>query len=134
MSTVGKVLVVAQLAFSVLLMGFAAGVGSVQTNWKKQFNAQAATLTKTTADLNSQKTANQKLQDKATANEKALKDTADRARGAPDATKVQVTQLQRKLNQTSIELENMRAEAKIAGDEARARRDEAVSMRAINAE
>ena len=30
MSTVGKVLVVAQLAFSVLLMGFAAGVGSTR--------------------------------------------------------------------------------------------------------
>jgi hypothetical protein len=134
MSTVGKVLVVAQLAFSVLLMGFAAGVGSVQTNWKNKFNVQAGALTKATTDLNNQKTANKELQDKATANEKALKDAADRAQGTADAAKVQVTQLQRQLNQTRTELQNVRSEAQIAGDEARARRDEAVSMRAINAE
>jgi hypothetical protein len=134
MSTVGKVLVIAQLAFSVLLMAFAGGVYSVQTNWKTQFKAEESKLAKATTDLNSQKTANQKLQDKATANEKALKDAADRAQGAADAAKVQVTQQQRQLNQTRTELENMRAEARIAGEEARARRDEAVSMRAINAE
>jgi hypothetical protein len=134
MSTVGKVLVIAQLAFSVLLMAFAGGVYSVQTNWKTKFKAEETKSTKATNDFNSQKTANQKLQDKAIANEKALKDAADRAQGAADAAKVQVTQQQRQLNQTRTELENMRAEARIAGDEARARRDEAVSMRAINAE
>jgi hypothetical protein len=134
MSTVGKVLVVAQLAFSVLLMGFAAGVGSVQTNWRKKATDFEKQVTKTTSELNSQKTANSTLQTKAAATEKTLKDAADKAQGTADAAKVQVTQLQRQLNQTRTELENVRAEAKIAGEEARARRDEAVNMRAINSE
>jgi hypothetical protein len=134
MSTVGKVLVVAQLAFSVLLMGFAGGVYSVQTNWKKQATEAQDKLKKSDTQLGSTKQAAQKAQDTAVATQKALKDAADRAQGAADATKVQVTQLQRQLTQTRTELENMRAEAKIAGEEARARRDEAVSMRAINAE
>jgi hypothetical protein len=134
MSTVGKVLVVAQIAFSVLLMAFAGAVYSVQTNWKKQATGAQTQLTKATNDLAAEKSREQKALDKAVANEKALKDAADRAQGAADAAKAQVTQTQRQLQQTRTELESIRAEAKIAGDEARARRDEAVSMRQINAE
>ena len=134
MSTVGKVLVVAQIAFSILLMAFAAGVGSVQTNWKKKAETAEKSLATTTKQLTDAKQANQKDKDKAVATEKALKDAADRSQGTADAAKVQVTQLQRQLTQTRTELENIRAEAKIAGEESRARRDEAVSMRQINAE
>jgi len=134
MSTVGKVLVVAQIAFSILLMAFAAGVGSVQTNWKKKADAAEKTLATTTKQLTDAKSLSQKDKDKAVATEKALKDAADRAQGTADATKAQVTRLQRELTQTRTELENIRAEAKIAGEESRARRDEAVSMRQINAE
>ena len=47
MSTVGKVLVVAQIAFSVLLMAFAAGVSSVQTNWKQREQTAKKELEKT---------------------------------------------------------------------------------------
>lgn len=134
MSTVGKVLVVAQIAFSVLLMAFAGGVYSVQTNWKKQATDAQAQLKKTTGDLGAAKAVAQKDKDTAVAAQKALKDAADRSQGAADASKVQVKQLQGQLTQTRTELENMRAEAKIAGEEARSRRDEAVSMRQINAE
>jgi hypothetical protein len=134
MSTVGKVLVVAQIAFSILLMAFAAGVGTVQTNWKKKADASEKSLATTTKQLTDAKSLSQKDKDKAVATEKSLKDAADRAQGTADAAKVQVTQLQRQLTQTRTELENIRAEAKIAGEESRARRDEAVSMRQINAE
>jgi hypothetical protein len=134
MSTVGKVLVVAQLAFSVLLMGFAGGVYSVQTNWRKKANETQTKLDKADKDLRDEKQREQKAQDTAVANAKALKDAADRAQGAVDAGKIQITQLQRQNQQTKTELENLRAEAKIAGEEARARRDEAVNMRSINAE
>jgi hypothetical protein len=134
MSTVGKVLVVAQIAFSILLMAFAAGVGSVQTNWKKKADTAEKSLATTTKQLTDAKSLSQKDKDKAVATEKALKDAADRSQGAADTAKVQVTQLQRQLTQTRTELENIRAEAKIAGEESRARRDEAVSMRQINAE
>jgi hypothetical protein len=134
MSTVGKVLVVAQIAFSVLLMAFAGGVYSVQTNWKKQATEAQTKLKKADADLLSAKSAAEKDKNKAVANEKTLKDAADRAQGAADAAKVQITQLQRQLTQTRTELENVRAEDKIAGEEARARRDEALSLRQINAD
>ncbi|HEV8067380.1 MAG TPA: hypothetical protein VGP76_06570 [Planctomycetaceae bacterium] len=134
MSTVGKVLVVAQIAFSILLMAFAAGVGSVQTNWKKKAETAEKSLATTTKQLTDAKSLSQKDKDKAVATEKSLKDAADRAQGTADATKAQVTRLQRDLTQTRTELENIRAEAKIAGEESRARRDEAVSMRQINAE
>src|SRR5580704_7568953 len=134
MSTVGKVLVVAQIAFSILLMAFAAGVGSVQTNWKKKADTAEKSLATTTKQLTDAKSLSQKDKDKAVATEKSLKDAANLAQGAADASKVQVKQLQGQLTQTRTELENMRAEAKIAGEEARSRRDEAVSMRQINAE
>jgi len=132
MSTVGKVLVVAQIAFSILLMAFAGGVYSVQTNWKIQAKDANGKLKKASDDLAAAKSAIQKEKDAAAATAKTLKDVADRAQGAADAAKVQITQLQRQLTQDRSELENMRAEAKIAGEEARARRDEAVSMRQIN--
>jgi hypothetical protein len=134
MSTVGKVLVVAQLAFSVLLMAFAGGVYSVQTNWKIKAGEAQKKLDKATADLSAEKSRAVKAQDKATATEKVLKDDASRFQAAADAAKSDITRLQKTLTQTRTELENMRAEAKIAGEEARARRDEAVSMRSINSD
>jgi hypothetical protein len=134
MSTVGKVLVVAQIAFSVLLMAFAGGVYSVQTNWKTKADAAQKTLDKSTADLAAEKSRALKAHDTAVAMEKTLKDEAARAQGAADAGKAEIARMQRTLTQTKTELENMRSEAKIAGEEARARRDEAVSMRAINGE
>jgi len=134
MSTVGKVLVVAQIAFSVLLMGFAAGIGSVQTNWKKKADEAQKKLDTAEKQLKTAKETALKDKDKAVATEKTLKDAADKSQGAADAAKVQITQLQRQLTQTRTELENVRAEAKIGGEEARARRDEAISMRQINSD
>jgi hypothetical protein len=106
----------------------------VQTNWKKKADAAEKSLATTTKQLTDAKSLSQKDKDKAVATEKSLKDAADRAQGTADAAKVQVAQLQRQLTQTRTELENVRTEDKIAGEEARARRDEAVSMRQINAE
>jgi hypothetical protein len=132
MSLVGKVLVVAQLVFSLLLMAFAGGVSSVQTNWKQQagkFEKDLKTAQGKAASLTQE---NQKLQDTRVAMEKSLKDAADKARGEADAARDKVKQLDTQLQQSKTELENMRAEAKISGEEARSRRDEAVSLRAIN--
>ncbi len=134
MSTVGKVLVVAQLAFSILLMAFAGGVYSVQTNWKTKTSDVQKKLDTASKQLSEAKSIAQKDKDKAVANEKALKDEAARAQGGLDAAKAEINRSSRTLTQTKTELENMRSEAKIAGEEARSRRDEAVSMRAINNE
>jgi len=73
MSTVGKVLVVAQIAFSILLMAFAAGVGSVQTNWKKKADAAEKSLATTTKQLTDAKSLSQKDKDKAVATENRSK-------------------------------------------------------------
>jgi hypothetical protein len=132
MSTVGKALVVAQLAFSVLLMAFAAGVSSVQTNWHDAYKKTDAELKKTQGDLNTlrdQKKADDTAHD---GQVKSLKDAAAKAEGLAAATQQKNQQLGTQLTQARTELENVRAEAKIAADEARARRDEAVTLRAIN--
>jgi hypothetical protein len=134
MSTVGKVLIVAQIGFSILLMAFAAGVSSVQTNWKAREKTAREELGKTKAALD---TAQNSLQKERTANVaavKGLQNAADKARGEADASKTKNKQLQAQLTQARTELENTRAEADIAGQEARARRDEAVSLRDINAQ
>src|SRR5580704_4931606 len=134
MSTVGKVLVVAQIGFSVLLMAFAAGVSSVQTNWKQKEKTVREQLDKSKKELQSAQAEIQKVRTVQAASEKTLKDAADKARGEADANRTKNKQLQAQLTQRGTELENTRAEAEIAGQEARARRDEAVSLREINAQ
>jgi hypothetical protein len=134
MSTVGKVLVVAQIAFSVLLMAFAAGVSSVQTNWKGVAQKVQVDLKKSKDDLATAQQAVEKARTAQATSEKTLKDAADKARGEADATRGRNKQLQAQLTQSRAELENIRAEAEIAGQEARARRDEAVTLRDINAQ
>jgi hypothetical protein len=134
MSTVGKVLVVAQIAFSILLMAFAAGVSSVQTNWKVKEQTTRKELDTSKKNLEAAQQEVQKARTAQAASEKTLKDAADKARGEADAANTRNKQLQVQLNQAKTELENTRAEADIAGQEARARRDEAVSLRDINAQ
>lgn len=134
MSTVGKVLIVAQIGFSILLMAFAAGVSSVQTNWKAREKTAREDLGKSKAALLAAQSNLEKGRTAWAAEKKALQNAADKARGEADASKTKNRQLQVQLTQTRTELENTRAEADIAGQEARARRDEAVSMREINAQ
>lgn len=134
MSTVGKVLIVAQIGFSILLMAFAAGVSSVQTNWKAREKIARDDLGKAKSALaTTQSTLEKERTDRAT-EKKALQNAADKARGEAAASTTKNKQLQVQLTQARTELENTRAEADIAGQEARARRDEAVSLRDINAQ
>jgi uncharacterized membrane protein len=132
MSTLGKVLVVAQVAFSVLLMAFAAGVSSVQTNWKAKATTLQTDLKALTSKKSSLDQEIEKIKTDRIASEKTLKDVADKARGEATASQGKIQQLDSQLNQTRTELQNIRAEAKIAGEEARVRRDEAVNLRTIN--
>lgn len=134
MSTVGKVLVVAQIGFSILLMAFAAGVSSVQTNWKAREATAQKDLAKAKATLSTTQSNFEKFRNAAAATEKELRNAADKARGEADAAKTKNRQLQAQVTQARTELENTRAEADIAGQEARARREEAVNLRDINAQ
>jgi hypothetical protein len=134
MSTVGKVLIVAQIGFSILLMAFAAGVSSVQTNWKAKEKTARDELGKAKKTVESVQTEMQKLRATTDATVKALKNDVAQAQGQASNATTKNKQLQARLTQTSSELENTRAEADIAGQESRARRDEAVSLRDINAQ
>jgi multidrug efflux pump subunit AcrA (membrane-fusion protein) len=134
MSTVGKVLVVAQVAFSLLLMAFAAGVSSVQTNWKTKYETANTNLTKANTDIKSLHEEVDKAVTAQKASEKTLKDAAATAQGKADAAQDRIKRLETELTQARTELQNMRAEAKIAGDESRARRDESMALREINAQ
>src|ERR1700691_565378 len=108
MSTVGKGLVAAQIAFSVLLMAFAAGVSSVQVNWKQREQTTKKELDKTKQDLTSSQNEIQKVRTAQATSEKTLKDAADKARGDADANKTKNKQLQAQLTQRGTELENTR--------------------------
>lgn len=134
MSTVGKVLVVAQVAFSILLMAFAAGISSVQTNWKTKYESVNNNLTKANSDAKTLHDQLDKAETLRKANEKTLQDAANKARGEADAARDKIKELDSQLTQARTELQNTRAEAKIAGEESRSRRDEAVSLREINAQ
>ena len=83
MSTVGKVLIVAQIGFSVLLMAFAAGVSSVQTNWKAKEKTAREELGKSKKSLEAVQSEMQKLRTLQAASEKNLKDAADKAGARP---------------------------------------------------
>lgn len=117
MSTVGKVLIVAQIGFSILLMAFAAGVSSVQTNWKAKEKTARDELAKNKTTLQVAQSTLQQERTAAAAAQKNLKNDADKARGEADAAKTKNRQLDARLKQTSTELENTRAEADIAGQE-----------------
>jgi hypothetical protein len=134
MSIVGKVLIVAQVAFSILLMAFAAGVSSVQTNWKAKYETTNTSLTKANSDMKAVRDELDKAETQRKASEKTLKDAADKARGQADAAADKIKQLEAQLTQARTQLQNTSAEAKIAGDESRARRDESLSLREINAQ
>jgi hypothetical protein len=134
MSTVGKVLIVAQLGFSLLLMAFAGAVSSVQTNYRTKWNEGKQSLKKATDELEKLRSDVQGVRTQMVAQEKTLKNNADKARGEADAAQDRIKQLETQLTQSKTELESMRSEAKIAGEEARARRDEAVAQRQINAQ
>ena len=134
MSTVGKVLIVAQIGFSILLMAFAAGVSSVQTNWKAKEKTAREDADKSKKSLQVAQTELQKERTTCAALAKNLKNDADKARGEAAAATTKNKQLDARLKQTTSELESTRAEADIAGQESRARRDEAVSLRDINAQ
>src|SRR5579872_6867536 len=132
MSTVGKVLVIAQVAFSLLLMAFAAGVSSMQTNYKAKEATARASLQKSQDEV-------KKLTEKVAADstehaaqEKKLTAERDTAQGEAAAAKDKIKQSESQLAQARTELANIRAEANIAGQEARARREEAVGLREIN--
>lgn len=132
MTTVGKILVVLQVVLSVVFMGFAGAVFTAQTNWRDAHTK----MQKKADDLNRQlqQAEEQAQKDKAEAAGK-LKEQTDRAatfEAEASGLKQQNAALEQQLAAARTESENATALAKIAGEEARARRDETNSLRAAN--
>ena len=130
MTFVGKVLVVLQVVLSLVFMGFAGAVFTVQTKWRAEHDKQkqAATTAQQslrTAEANMAKD----KQDQVT----LLKSQTDKAsKFEADATSLgeKLAANEKQLAQVRTELENAQALSKISGEEARARRDEVLALRA----
>lgn len=132
MSFVGKVLVVVQLALSVLFMALAGAVFAVHTNWKAEYDKQAVTIAgsaKSVADMQAEmdsvKQASQKVVDDNKAEMDLLKNTVQ--------TQIQqIDALTKKNNEDQQELQTQTALAEIKAKEAIFRTTEADEQRAAN--
>jgi cell division protein FtsB len=113
MTFVGKVLVVAQVLFSILFMAFAGAVYSVQTSWKDKHDALA------------KKSAQQQTQ--LSTEVKQLKEENDVLVKSENAAKVQVDTLTAKVNGLTQAAVDLAAALKVEQDASI--RDQAVSLR-----
>lgn len=132
MSFVGKVLVVVQLALSVLFMALAGAVFAVHTNWRDAYDKQAATIAgsaKSVADMQAEmdsvKQASQKVVDDNKAEMDLLKNTVQ--------TQIQqIEALTKKNNEDQQELQTQTALAETKAKEAIFRTTESDEQRAAN--
>lgn len=132
MSFVGKVLVVVQLALSVLFMALAGAVFAVHTNWKDAYDKQAETISgsaKSVADMQAEmdsvKQASQKVVDDNKAEMDLLKNTVQ--------TQIQqIEALTKKNNEDQQELQTQTALAETKAKEAIFRTTESDEQRAAN--
>lgn len=132
MTSVGKILVVLQVVLSLLFMGFAGAVFTAQTSWKSEAKKHQDSASKTTAQLRQAEELAQKDKADLTGQLKAQTDKADAADALATGLKEKNAALEQQLAASRTEFENAQALAKIAGEEARARRDEASNLRAAN--
>jgi hypothetical protein len=132
MSFIGKLLVGAQLAFSIIFLGFAGAVFTAQQNWKKQ----SEDLTKQVADLKSEK-ANSDVEhknyvDRMERDLKEEKKNAATAEGRVTTLEKQLDAAEDLLGKAKTQSDEQRTLAKVATEEARQRREEALVQRAVN--
>jgi hypothetical protein len=132
MSFMGKLLVGLQLALSIIFLTFAGAVFTAQQNWKKQSDD----LTKQVTDLKSQ-IANAEVDHKIYADrmEKDLKEekkNAATSEGRATTLKDQLDASEKELIAAKTQSDEQRTLAKVATEEARQRREEALAQRAVN--
>ncbi|MGE3315353.1 MAG: hypothetical protein AB7O26_09565 [Planctomycetaceae bacterium] len=132
MTSVGKILVVLQVVLSLLFMGFAGAVFTAQTSWKAESKKHQDNAAKTTNQLRQTEELAQKDKADLTGQLKEQTDKAAASEALATGLKEKNAALEQQLAASRTEFENAQALAKIAGEEARARRDEAGSLRAAN--
>lgn len=132
MTSVGKILVVLQVVLSLVFMGLAGAVFTTQTNWRTEANKQKESAKKLTGQI--QQSDTQAAAEKAqhTADLKVQTDKASTFEAKATALGVEKEALEKQLAASRTEAETQQALAKIAGEEARARRDEAMNLRNAN--
>lgn len=132
MSFVGKILVVVQLVFSIVFMAFAGAVYTARVNWREEATKQKAQVATITTEKQTLQTEFDKFKDGSAKDIKAATDRADSAEAANRGLKQQGDQLAKEKKDLTVALATANELAQIAGDEARARRDEALIQREIN--
>lgn len=132
MSFVGKILVVVQLVLSVLFMAFAGAVYSAHQNWRKTALANDKKFqdeVKSKGDL--QKDFD-KLKDATAKEVKDVNERADRAESGLRTVKQDADQFAKENKDLKVALATAQQNEKVADDEAKSRRDEALLQREIN--
>jgi len=134
MHFVGKILVVLQLILSIFFMAFAGVVYNAQLNWRADSLKQRDNVTKVTkerddtaADLTRVKT------EKADAVQKANQDLAV-SEAANKGLKNELERQKKELAESLLAQKTSSQQAKIAGEEAEARHEEAATLRQIIAD
>lgn len=132
MSFVGKILVVCQLVLSVMFMAFAGAVHSAHENWRKEANKQKGFVQTKDKELADTKAAAELDKTNSSKEVKNQSDRADKAEFDNRTLKQQNDQLTKEVNENKTKLAAAEQLAKIAGEEAKTRRDEAILQREIN--
>jgi hypothetical protein len=132
MTSVGKILVVLQVVLSLVFMGLAGAVFTSQTNWRAESKKQQDSAKKLTGQL--QTTEQQAAAEKAAMGAQLKEQTDAAATQLAKATQLANDKeaLEKQLAASRVEAETQQALAKIAGEEARARRDETNNLRKAN--
>ncbi|MBI5758744.1 MAG: hypothetical protein HZA46_09515 [Planctomycetales bacterium] len=132
MSFVGKILVVIIVLLSVCFMAFAGAVYTAQTNWKKAYEAQIAATKKVQGQVAELEAATAKERNERQAEFNQIKAERDAATGKVDTTARDVVDLTAKNKQLAVEAAAAKEQNKIADEEAKARKEEALELRLVN--
>lgn len=132
MSFVGKILVVIQLVLSVLFMAFAGAVYSAHQNWRKTALKNAENEKRAVAATNDLQKKFDDFKDEKTKEVNASLERAVKAEAELGGVKQTADQLATEKKNLTVALATAQQNEKVADDEAKARRDEALVQREIN--
>ena len=132
MSFVGKILVVIIVLLSVCFMAFAGAVYTAQTNWKKAYEGEQAKTKKVQGQVADLEASSAKERNERQAEFNQIKAERDAANGKVDTTARDVVDLTAKNKQLAVEAAAAKEQNKIADEEAKARKEEALELRLVN--
>lgn len=132
MTFVGKVLIFVQVVLSVCFMAFAGAVVTVQTNWRVKAEQQVENLKLKQQEVDVLQNDILNLTQKKEAEVNDANTQRDLAIADKDEAERKAQTFEDELNEVRIERHEYQVLAKLAGDESKMRRAEAVRQREIN--